>query len=145
MVRISQHGRSRSAFTLIELLVVIAIIAILAAILFPVFAQAREKARAISCISNEKQIGTATMMYVQDYDETMPMFISFDDRVHQPVRSQRQPHGGSTGIGRWPMWQGSSIPTPRAGTSTTARATPIRSRIRSTATTTSVMAITTAT
>ena len=58
-----------SGFTLIELLVVIAIIAILAAILFPVFAQARERARAISCISNLKQLGTATMMYVQDYDE----------------------------------------------------------------------------
>ena len=62
--------KRQSAFTLIELLVVIAIIAILAAILFPVFAQAREKARGISCLSNEKQIGTATMMYVQDYDET---------------------------------------------------------------------------
>ncbi len=60
----------RAGFTLIELLVVIAIIAILAAILFPVFAQAREKARTISCLSNTKQIGTATMMYVQDYDET---------------------------------------------------------------------------
>ncbi len=60
----------RKGFTLIELLVVIAIIAILAAILFPVFAQAREKARAIVCISNEKQLGLATMMYVQDYDET---------------------------------------------------------------------------
>jgi len=58
-------------FTLIELLVVIAIIAILAAILFPVFAQAREKARSISCISNLKQIGTASMMYTQDYDETL--------------------------------------------------------------------------
>src|SRR5579859_4930752 len=64
------YRKAREGFTLIELLVVIAIIAILAAILFPVFAQAREKARAISCLSNEKQIGLATMMYVQDYDET---------------------------------------------------------------------------
>ena len=62
--------KKRMGFTLIELLVVIAIIAILAAILFPVFAQAREKARTISCLSNTKQIGLATMMYVQDYDET---------------------------------------------------------------------------
>jgi len=65
-------NRGRRAFTLIELLVVIAIIAILAAILFPVFAQAREKARATSCLSNMKQIGTATMMYAQDNDENMP-------------------------------------------------------------------------
>jgi prepilin-type N-terminal cleavage/methylation domain-containing protein/prepilin-type processing-associated H-X9-DG protein len=62
----------RSGFTLIELLVVIAIIAILAAILFPVFAQAREKARAITCASNMKQIGLALLMYVQDYDEKYP-------------------------------------------------------------------------
>lgn len=59
-------------FTLIELLVVIAIIAILAAILFPVFAQAREKARAASCLSNTKQVGLGFMMYVQDYDESFP-------------------------------------------------------------------------
>src|SRR5687767_3027434 len=66
--------KRRHGFTLIELLVVIAIIAILAAILFPVFAQARDKARAASCLSNQKQIGNAVMMYVQDYDETMPTF-----------------------------------------------------------------------
>jgi len=62
-------------FTLIELLVVIAIIAILAAILFPVFAQAREKARQITCTSNEKQLGLAFLQYVQDYDEKLPSGI----------------------------------------------------------------------
>jgi len=61
--------RKAHGFTLIELLVVIAIIAILAAILFPVFAQAREKARQTSCLSNMKQLMTSAMMYVQDYDE----------------------------------------------------------------------------
>ncbi len=62
----------RRGFTLIELLVVIAIIAILAAILFPVFARAREKARQTSCLSNLKQLALSTLMYVQDYDETFP-------------------------------------------------------------------------
>jgi prepilin-type N-terminal cleavage/methylation domain-containing protein/prepilin-type processing-associated H-X9-DG protein len=69
--------RNRHGFTLIELLVVIAIIAILAAILFPVFAQARDKARQASCLSNEKQIGTATMMYLQDYDEMYPFAYTY--------------------------------------------------------------------
>jgi prepilin-type N-terminal cleavage/methylation domain-containing protein/prepilin-type processing-associated H-X9-DG protein len=64
--------RHRGGFTLIELLVVIAIIAILAAILFPVFAQARDKARQSSCLSNTRQIGTAVMMYAQDHDEGLP-------------------------------------------------------------------------
>ena len=63
---------NRRAFTLIELLVVIAIIAILAAMIFPVFARAREKARQASCQSNMKQLGLSVMMYVQDYDEMLP-------------------------------------------------------------------------
>jgi prepilin-type N-terminal cleavage/methylation domain-containing protein len=67
-----KQGRLRG-FTLIELLVVIAIIAILAAILFPVFAQTRAKARQASCLSNQKQWGLAFMQYVQDYDETTPL------------------------------------------------------------------------
>jgi prepilin-type N-terminal cleavage/methylation domain-containing protein/prepilin-type processing-associated H-X9-DG protein len=73
--RASQPGGTspaRAGFTLIELLVVIAIIAILAAILFPVFAQAREKGRQASCLNNAKQMGLGMVMYVQDYDETFP-------------------------------------------------------------------------
>ncbi len=64
----------RSGFTLIELLVVIAIIAILAAILFPVFSRAREQARKTTCLSNMKQIGMALAMYTQDWDETLPFW-----------------------------------------------------------------------
>src|SRR5215212_6807470 len=64
--------RGEPGFTLIELLVVIAIIAILAAILFPVFAQAREKARATACLSNQRQVGLALQLYAQDYDEMLP-------------------------------------------------------------------------
>jgi len=76
----------RTGFTLIELLVVIAIIAILAAILFPVFAQAREKARQTSCLSNLKQIGLGFMQYVQDNDETYPL-VDYNATVFgsQPV------------------------------------------------------------
>jgi prepilin-type N-terminal cleavage/methylation domain-containing protein/prepilin-type processing-associated H-X9-DG protein len=67
-----ERSRQRRGFTLIELLVVIAIIAILASILFPVFAKAREAARKTACLSNMKQISTAVMMYSQDYDELFP-------------------------------------------------------------------------
>jgi len=69
--------REKSGFTLIELLVVIAIIAILAAILFPVFSRAREQARKTACLSNLKQIGTALQMYCQDWDETYPFVGCF--------------------------------------------------------------------
>jgi len=72
----------RKGFTLIELLVVIAIIAILAAILFPVFSKAREKARQTTCTSNQKQLATATMMYVQENDETLPVV---DDSVFSAI------------------------------------------------------------
>jgi prepilin-type N-terminal cleavage/methylation domain-containing protein/prepilin-type processing-associated H-X9-DG protein len=89
------HSRSqRKGFTLIELLVVIAIIAILAAILFPVFAQARAKARQISCLSNTKQMGTATMMYVQDYDETLPGY-----RFNGPAGSGINPYASDARVG----------------------------------------------
>src|SRR6056297_2712951 len=81
----------RRGFTLIELLVVIAIIAILAAILFPVFARAREKARQTSCLSNVKQIGLAWQMYVQDYDECIPPYY-----VPNSVRGPELPDLGSS-------------------------------------------------
>jgi len=88
-----RRGARSYAFTLIELLVVIAIIAILAAILFPVFAQVRQKARLTSCLSNLKQLGSALSMYVQDYDEMLT------------------PH-----LDRWPKGK----PSPDAGTSVVA-------------------------
>jgi prepilin-type N-terminal cleavage/methylation domain-containing protein len=81
----------RRAFTLIELLVVIAIIAILAAILFPVFAQAREQARAISCLSNEKQIGTGVLMYAQDYDEAIIPWLTITEYPGQNRRERHWP------------------------------------------------------
>lgn len=92
----SNLSRRRAGFTLIELLVVIAIIAILAAILFPVFAQAREKARAISCVSNMKQIGTAMLMYAQDFDESLaPYRVSHATEKINPYASDPNT-GGST-------------------------------------------------
>lgn len=88
----------RKAFTLIELLVVIAIIAILAAILFPVFARAREMARKASCMSNLKQIGAAVHMYLQDFDETLPSSGAEADGgdvtgILQPYTKQRSAQG----------------------------------------------------
>lgn len=76
------------AFTLIELLVVIAIISILAAILFPVFAQVREKARETTCVSNMRQIGIGVQSYLQDYDETMPIFTMYDVMPGQSYSGQ---------------------------------------------------------
>jgi prepilin-type N-terminal cleavage/methylation domain-containing protein/prepilin-type processing-associated H-X9-DG protein len=76
MPRCALRKPRTSAFTLIELLVVIAIIAILAAILFPVFAQAREQARKTSCLSNVKQLNLSVQMYMQDYDEAVPLIYT---------------------------------------------------------------------
>lgn len=97
------------AFTLIELLVVIAIIAILAAILFPVFAQARDKARQAACQSNLKQIGLGINMYAQDYDETYPMLRAYgpyNTSIPQQVQSYVQKVNGfssnTTGIWQCP-------------------------------------------
>ena len=77
-------NRSTRGFTLIELLVVIAIIAILAAILFPVFAQAREKARQTTCLSNLRQVGLGLQMYAQDYDEVLPTSSNGESHFADP-------------------------------------------------------------
>ena len=115
------NHRTRSGFTLIELLVVIAIIAILAAILFPVFAQAREKARQTSCLANTKQVALGTLMYVQDYDEVLPLVYdlntlgSWTDRIQPYVKNwdlmfcpsgggKRLPAALNVSANRWWGW-----------------------------------------
>jgi prepilin-type N-terminal cleavage/methylation domain-containing protein/prepilin-type processing-associated H-X9-DG protein len=102
-----------SAFTLIELLVVIAIIALLAAILFPVFANAREKARETTCTSNMRQIGMAVRMYVQDADETFPIFHAYMSSPgpgqpgHKGVEVELEPYTKAKDLFRCPNDQGS--------------------------------------
>jgi len=88
-----------NGFTLIELLVVIAIISILASILFPVFARARENARRASCMSNMKQLGLGMMQYVQDYDEKYPLIMYNDGEKALPPN-----HGTHTVPYAWNCW-----------------------------------------
>lgn len=107
-------GTPHFAFTLIELLVVIAIVAILAAILFPVFARARENARRTSCLNNLKQIGLGMMQYIQDYDERYPLNWcgTGTNAGCPPVTPSTSPmpsgriivNGKTSGNGRYPTW-----------------------------------------
>lgn len=95
--RTLRSSRPQAGFTLIELLVVVAIIAILAAILFPVFARARENARRASCQSNLKQIGLGILQYTADYDEKMPITVSpvtTDAPANYPVKAGEASHWG---------------------------------------------------
>jgi len=131
-----RQQRPVAAFTLIELLVVIAILAILAAILFPVFAKAREKARQINCVSNLKQIGTAVQMYATDYDERLnyyqqPWGVAWYDVLDPytkntqlrvcPSKSDWNPshatHKTGYGLNQTPFPSGLGSPTPPASVS----------------------------
>src|SRR5262245_12430533 len=87
----------RSGFTLIEMLVVISIITILASILFPVFAQARERARSAACLSNQKQIAMAFSMYGQDYDEVYPLAVDLTGTIWWETGVQSYIKSGSLG------------------------------------------------
>ena len=114
-----ETAMKRKGFTLIELLVVIAIIAILAAILFPVFAAVREKARAIACISNEKQMGLALTQYSQDADEQIPPAWIGYPTVGFPGKARWmdviQPFAKSTGIFTDPDSLTKYVPVPATG------------------------------
>lgn len=120
--------KRKFGFTLIELLVVIAIIAILAAILFPVFAQAREKARQTACISNEKQMGLAMLQYNQDFDEAFPMlqymsapacnstqWIDWETAIYPYVKNGQtvQDSGMTVSYGTGGIWSCPSFPSLR--------------------------------
>lgn len=97
---LAERGRS-AAFTLIELLVVIAIIAILAAILFPVFAQARERARQTACVSNSRQLALANYMYAQDWNDTYLPSTNYATPTSEPTRiwpAMIQPYVKNTGV-----------------------------------------------
>ncbi len=109
MKHLTNSKKVASAFTLIELLVVIAIIAILAAILFPVFARARENARRSSCLSNMKQIGLGLIQYAQDYDETFPAARNTGTAVSW--RWMIQPYLKSTQVNSCPSRQGKQFTT----------------------------------
>ncbi len=128
--------RQKRAFTLIELLVVIAIIAILAAILFPVFAQARAKARQASCLSNMNQMGKATMMYSQDYDE---MLFPYRTRDVNPFAAQQIALGHTQAATRtfynqllnsyvknWDIWRCPSKPNAWVNVATACKDTELR-------------------
>ena len=124
-----RSGSRQAAFTLIALLVVIAIIAALATILFPVFAQAREKAWQAACLSNCKQLGTAVAVYTQDHDETLP-FAAISSSVLNYNLATTWAWSSSTRTGR-PSGRASTgswgrCPTQRAATpgSTAAPTTP---------------------
>ncbi len=112
-----QYTSRRRGFTLIELLVVIAIIAVLAAILFPVFAQAREKARATACLSNCRQIGLAFMQYAQDSDERLPLSTDTSRDLSWVVTVQ--PYIKSPQIYRCPDDRSTNWTTPLSGQTAT--------------------------